>query len=264
MHFLFFIFLGLTVGSFLNAAIYRLRTKEFKSIFFGRSFCVHCKKTLHIKDLIPLLSFLLLRGKCRFCAKKISTHYFLVELTTALAFGAVVAITGLENLPLLIWNLFFTTIFIFLASYDAKFIEIPDEVSLPSATIALLGSFLSFTLDPSQSFIGALVGGGLFVGILLLNELALRLKWTELDWMGGGDIRFGLLLGALLGWHGFLVALLLASIIGSLMGGILIFQKKKGFFSPLPFGPFLALGGFVALFFTENIWNWYFRLFGWF
>lgn len=249
--------LGLAVGSFLNAAVYRLRIKEFKSIFSGRSFCVNCKKTLHIRDLIPLASYLLLRKKCRFCATKISAHYFWVELITALVFGLVAAVVGFENLPLLAWNLFFVTVFIFIASFDFQFGEIPDEVSLPAIVIAGLGSFLVFPLTPLQSLLGLIVGGGFFVGIILLNQLAYKLKLTSITWMGGGDIRFGALLGALLGWQNFLIALFAASLIGSLVGGLLMCQKKKGFFSPLPFGPFLALGGLLALLFGNEIWSWY-------
>jgi len=249
--------LGLAVGSFLNAAVYRLRIKEFKSIFFGRSFCTACKKTLHLRDLVPLASYLLLQKKCRFCAQKISSHYFWVEFITALVFGLVAAVVGFENLPLLAWNLFFVTIFVFIASFDFQFGEIPDEVSLPAIVLAFLGSFLAFTLTPLQSLLGLTVGGGFFVGIILLNQLAYKLKLTLITWMGGGDIRFGALLGVLLGWQNFLIVLFTASLIGSIVGGLLMLQKKKGFFSPLPFGPFLALGGLLALLFGNEIWSWY-------
>lgn len=249
--------LGLVIGSFLNAAVYRLRIKQFKSIFLGRSFCVHCKKTLQLRDLIPLLSFLLLGGKCRFCSQKISAHYFWVEFITAVTFSLVAGLTGLENIPLLIWNLFFVTVLIFLASFDAQFGEIPDEVSLPAILIATLGSFFTFMLTPSQSLLGVIVGGGFFVGVLLLNELAYRLKWTRANWMGGGDVRLGLLLGALFGWQGFLIALFIASVSGSVFGLTQIALQKRDAKTPLPFGPFLVLGGIVTLLFGGELWGWY-------
>ncbi len=243
-----FVLLGLAVGSFLNAAVYRLRIKEFKSIFFGRSFCVKCKHTLRVCDLIPLASFLFLRGKCRFCSEKISNHYFWTEFITAITFGTVAAFTGLESLPLLVWNLFFVAIFIFIASFDFQFGEIPDEVSLPAAGIALLGSFFAFTPDFTTSLIGLLVGGGFFAAIVVFSDG---------KWMGGGDIRIGLLLGALLGWQGFVIALFTASIFGSIVGVTQILLGKHKLKSTLPFAPFLALGGVVAFLFSEGIWEWY-------
>jgi leader peptidase (prepilin peptidase) / N-methyltransferase len=240
--------LGLAVGSFLNAAVYRLRIKEFKSIFFGRSFCVKCKHVLRVRDLVPLASFLLLRGKCGFCSKKISSHYFWLELITALAFGLVASATGFENISLLVWNLFFATVLIFIASFDFQFGEIPDEVSLPTFLLAFLGSFLVFTLTPVESLIGLLVGGGFFTIIVLISNG---------KWMGGGDIRMGLLLGALLGWQGFVIALFIASLTGSIIGVSQILRKKHKLKSPLPFGPFLALGGILTLLFVSGIWDWY-------
>ncbi|MBU1089624.1 prepilin peptidase [Patescibacteria group bacterium] len=243
---------GLAVGSFTNAAVYRLKICEIKSIFFGRSFCPRCKKTLRARDLIPLASFLLLRGRCRFCRKKISPHYFWVELATAVAFGGVAVFTGFADLALLSWNLFFTAIFIFLASFDFLFGEIPDEVSLPASLLAFLGSFLAFTIAPCESLIGLLAGGGFFAAIVLISNG---------KWMGGGDIRFGLLLGALLGWQGFAIAVFAASFLGSTVGVIQILQKKKKLKSALPFAPFLAAGGVAAILFAEEIWEWYLSFF---
>ncbi len=243
--------LGLAIGSFVNAAVYRLKIRKIKSLFFGRSFCPRCKKILHIRDLIPLASFLLLRGKCRFCSKKISAHYFLVEFFTALAFGGVAMFTGFENLPLLAWNLFFTAIFIFIASFDFQFGEIPDEVSLPAFFLALAGSFLAFTPNFTMSLVGLLVGGGFFAAIVLISNGR---------WMGGGDIRIGLLLGALLGWQGLVIAVFIASFLGSVVGIVQIVQKKKKLKSSLPFAPFLAMGGVMALVFGSEIWEWYFQI----
>ena len=237
--------LGLIFGSFLNAAVYRLHYK--KNLFFGRSFCPCCRHVLAARDLVPLLSFILLRGKCRFCRKKISAHYFWIELIAAVAFVGVGLTTGSENFVLLAWQFFFTAILIFLASYDLQFGEVPDEVSLPAIIFALVGSFF-FSPDFFNALIGLIAGGGFFMALVLVS----RGKW-----MGGGDIRFGALLGALLGWRGFFIALFLASIIGSIVGVALLWQKKKQLESAVPFAPFLAIGGYVALLFGAQIWEWY-------
>ena len=243
--------LGLAVGSFINAAVYRLRIQEFKSIFTGRSFCPRCKKHLRARDLIPLASFLLLRGKCHFCTKKISSHYFFVELATAVAF-LLVAMFGECATGAILWNLFFASVLIFLASFDAQFGEIPDEVSLPAIVLALLGSAFAFTLAPSSAIVGALVGGGFFAALVVISNG---------KWMGGGDIRLGLLLGALVGWRGCAVALFIAALTGSIVGITQILRKKRKAKSAMPFAPFLAVGGIMAMLFAEEVWSWYLGFF---
>lgn len=239
--------LGLILGSFTNAAAYRLRYRK-PGLFFGRSKCVKCGHTLHARDLIPLLSYTLLRGKCRHCDKSIGSHYFWTELLFALTFVVVAFFTGFTEIGLLLWNLLFAGIFLFLASYDLQFGEIPDELSLPAALLALLGIALPFTPSLSTSLIGFFIGGGFFAGLVLISNG---------KWMGGGDIRMGLLLGALLGWQGFLIALFFASVVGSVVGLTQVIRKKRKLRSPLPFGPFLALGGIIALLFTNQVWEWY-------
>ena len=244
--------IGSAVGSFLNSAVYRLRIREFKSIFLGRSFCPNCKKSLRARDLIPLVSFFLLGRKCQFCTQKISTHYFWVELITASIFGLIAWQMGFGQNSLLLWHLLFATVLIFLASFDFQFGEIPDEVSLPATLFAFLGSFFIFTISPAESLVGLLIGGGFFTAIVLASNG---------KWMGGGDIRMGLLLGALLGWQGFLIALFIASFSGSIVGIAQVIQKKKKLKSTLPFAPFLAMGGIIALLFSEKIWEYYAQLF---
>ncbi|MFH0833967.1 MAG: prepilin peptidase [Patescibacteria group bacterium] len=234
--------LGLAVGSFINAAVYRLRIGEFKSLLTGRSFCPKCKKNLEARDLVPLASFLFLKGKCRFCKKSIDPIYFWTELATAVAF-LLVAIFGACSTGALLLNLFFVSILIFLGSYDARFSEIPDEVVLPAIVFA-------FLVAPGfATVVGALIGGGFFTALVLASNG---------KWMGGGDIRLGLLLGALTGWRGFLVALFVASLVGSIFGVAAILRKKKKLRSEIPFGPFLAAGGIVAILFAEKMWSWYF------
>ncbi|MFH1375143.1 MAG: A24 family peptidase [Patescibacteria group bacterium] len=239
--------LGLILGSFVNAAVYRLRYRK-PGLFFGRSKCIRCGHTLHARDLIPLLSYLLLHGRCRYCDKGIGSHYAWTELLFALTFIVVALFTPFGEIGLLTWNLLFAGILLFLASYDMQFGEIPDEISLPAAALALIGIALPFTLSLGTGLIGLFVGGGFFAGLVLISNG---------KWMGGGDIRMGLLLGALVGWKGFLIALFFASVVGSVVGLTQVIRKKRKLRSPLPFGPFLALGGIIAILFTNQVWEWY-------
>ncbi|MFH0834333.1 MAG: prepilin peptidase [Patescibacteria group bacterium] len=234
--------LGLAVGSFLNAAVYRLHIGKPQSLLTDRSICPNCKKKLAVRDLIPLVSFLVLRGKCRFCKKPIDPIYFWTELATGLAFLAVALFGACGTIPLLL-NLLFVSILIFLGSYDARFGEIPDSIAIFGIVFALI-----FAPHFWPAVLGALVGGGFFTALVLISNG---------KWMGGGDIRLGLLLGALGGWRGFAVALFVASFTGSLFGLTQIFKKKKKLKSAIPFAPFLAVGGIVAILFTEKIWSWY-------
>lgn len=243
----FLVIIGLSIGSFINAAVYRLKHKR-RGLIFGRSFCPSCKKTLSATDLIPLLSYLFLRAKCRFCRKKIAAHYFWIELISGMAFLGAGLMTGFSNPLLLAYQLVFISVLIFIASYDFQFGEIPDEVSLPAIFLALAGSFLSFTESFWSSLFGLLLGAGIFFALVFFS----RGKW-----MGGGDIRLAALLGALLGWQGFLLALLFASLFGSLVGVLQILLSGKSLRSAVPFGPYLALGAYVVLFFGEYIWTWY-------
>ncbi len=239
--------LGLIVGSFLNAAIYRLRHHQ-KGLATGRSACPHCQHTLAARDLIPVLSYLLLRGKCRYCGKPIGMHYPLVELTTAASFGLVVWQLGLGSLFMLGWLLLFTAVLVFLAAYDWLYGEIPDEVSLPAIVVALTGSFLSFTPSPATSLIGLAVGGGFFLTLVVISRGR---------WIGGGDIRLMALIGVLVGWPLILVAILLSSFIGTAAGLAQIYLGKKKIKSTLRAGGFYAAGGYLTLLYGQQIWNWY-------
>lgn len=240
--------LGLITGSFINAAVYRLRNRELKSLIWGRSICRLCKRQLTVRDLIPLLSYLIQRGKCRFCHKKFGARYFYVELITLLAFLGLALHQGFQHPALLAGQLFFTAVLIFIAYYDYLYHEIPDAVSLPAIVLALLGVFYFPFPGLGSALIGFLVGGGFFLLLILISRGR---------WLGGGDLRLGALMGLLLGWQGFLLALFLASAVGSIVGGILLQQKMLKLKSQLPFGPFLALGTYLALLFGEMFWSWY-------
>ena len=250
-----FIF-GLIVGSFLNAVIWRLHTGE--SFINGRSYCPECKHVLGFWDLVPVFSFVFLGGKCRYCHKKISWQYPLVELITGILFALVyfnlyltVQATSYELLVTLIAYLFFASILIIIFVYDLKYYLILDVVTIPAIVVAFLVN-LYLGLGFVNLLLGALIAGGFFW---------LQFVLSKGKWIGGGDIRLGVLMGLILGWKLVLVALFLAYIIGAVVGVGLLAYKKKEWGSQVPFGTFLSLATVIALLWGEIILNWYWGLF---
>ena len=243
--YIFVFFFGLIVGSFLNCVIYRL--EEGKSFLKGRSFCPDCKHTLSWQDLIPLLSFLILKGKCRYCKKPISWQYPLVELATGILF---ILILNFSTRPggviLFVVSCFLIVIFV----YDLKHYIIPDKIIYPAIAIALIFNF-QFSIF-NYSIFSAFGAAAFFLAIVLVS----RGKW-----MGVGDIKLAFLMGLILGFPNILAALFLAFLIGAIIGVGLIVSQKKTLKSEVPFGPFLVTGTFIALFWGENIINWYLNFF---
>lgn len=262
--------LGLALGSFLNCFVYRTYTG--KSIQ-GRSFCPHCKHFLGFFDLIPLLSFVLLKGRCRYCGKKISWQYPLVELFTAVVllmgfywYKPIDFFSNCCSSAQIISFLFFavfTFILIFIFVYDFKYYLIPDKISLPSILVIFIIQILFYFLkltDTTQFFgpyilsfvIAAVIGGAFFF---------LQFAVSRGRWIGGGDIRLGALMGAVLGWPYILIALFLSYILGSVVSVILIILKRKKMQSRVPFGTFLTIGTLIALLWGRQILGWYLK--GW-
>ena len=263
-HFLFVFVFGLIIGSFLNCIIYRLSKKE--SFLLKRSYCPHCKHTLEWQDLIPLLSFFLLGGKCRYCKKPISFQYPLVELFTGFLFLLIV----FQNFELLIFDsfvfnllkiifLFFITGFlIIIFVYDLKHFIIPDRVIYPAILLSgvwyLVSNIFFDSYNKSEilkAFYSALGAGAFFLAIVLLS----RGKG-----MGMGDVKLGFFMGLFLGFPDILVALFLAFLLGAAIGIILIVTGKKTFKSEVPFGPFLVTGTFLAMFFGLELIAFYVNL----
>ncbi|MFH1180805.1 MAG: prepilin peptidase [bacterium] len=251
-YFTFFIF-GLIVGSFLNCAIYRLEKGE--SCLHGRSYCPLCRHQLSWLDLIPLLSFLFLKGKCRYCQKKISWQYPLVEMATGLLFVLNVRISDFLS-SFNVWEIGYLDIIacflIIIFVYDLKYYIIPDKVIYPAIGIALIFDLLRSDFQWKSDFLISAVGAAaFFLAIVLIS----RGKW-----MGAGDIKLAFLMGLFLGWPSIAVALFLAFLSGAIIGVGLVFAKKKELKSEIPFGPFLVGGAFIALFCGQNIINWYLNL----
>lgn len=246
--------LGLIVGSAINAFVFRLREKNMRGFLTGRSQCPQCRHLLTARDLIPLVSFAMLRGSCRHCDAKISPHYPIVELTTAVAFGIVTLFVGVTNISHLIAALVFVTVLIVIATYDALWGEIPDEVSLPAIVAASLASVTHLTpIDWQTSLISLVVCGGFFLTLWLVSAGR---------WMGGGDVRLGALIGAFLGWEVGLLAIFIACAVGSIIGIVTLIatRRKKHFGSGLAicFAPSLAIGSIIALIVGEKLLRWYF------
>jgi len=241
-----FIF-GLAVGSFLNCLIYRLETD--KSFILGRSFCPRCHHKLEVLDLIPIFSFLFLKGKCRYCHKKISFQYPLVEMFT----GALFVLCFLFQAPYYLFIIVPFLIVIFV--YDLKHYIIPDKIIYPAIGIALILNFQFLISNQysifNSSILSALGAAGFFLLIVLVSSG---------KWMGIGDIKLGFLMGLVLGFPNILLALFLAFMMGAIIGVGLVGFKKKNMKSEVPFGPFLVLGTLISLFWGQEIINWYLSL----
>ena len=251
-----FIF-GLAVGSFLNVVIYRLRKGD--SPLQGRSYCDQCKKPIAWFDNIPLLSFILLKGKCRRCKRKIPIEYPLTELLVGIEFVWVYWLLtvnfkffgtweGFYSLALLIYWLILFSGSLAIIIFDFKYMLIPDQVLYPLIGAALLR--LPFS-HQWQVVPVALASGAFLYSLFLI---------TKKKGMGLGDVKLALLLGLVLGWPNILVAYFLAFLTGSIIGVILILNKKKRFKDRIAFGPFLLLGMVIAKLWGEQIWQWYLRV----
>lgn len=257
----FVFLLGLEIGSFLNCVIYRIGKNE--SFLRGRSFCPHCKHILAWKDLIPILSFLVLRGRCRYCQKKISLQYPLVEIFTGLSFLAIFwhaknIIFTLPGFLYFCYLLFISSCLIIILVYDFKHYLIPDEVIY----FAILTTFFWFFLSLILKFSTFLeIQKAIFFAVFpSLFFLALILISKE-KWMGWGDFKLSILMGLFLGWPKILVSLFFAFFTGGIVAIFLVIFGKKKMKSEIPFGPFLVSGTFFALFFGEKIINWYLNFF---
>jgi len=249
-----FIF-GLIVGSFLNCVIYRLEVND--SPLKGKSYCPKCKHTLNWQDLIPVLSFFFLRGKCRYCSQKISWQYPLVEIATGILFLLIFNFqlnpVSLVEVGFLIFYFIIASLLIIIFVYDLKHYIIPDRIIYSAIVLVLFYVLLRPDFFGRSDFFLSAFGAALFFLLLVLI--------TKGKGMGIGDIKLAFFMGLFLGWPNILIALFLAFFIGAIIGTGLIILKKKNLKSEIPFAPFLIFGTFFALFFAEKILEWYWYLF---
>jgi leader peptidase (prepilin peptidase)/N-methyltransferase len=245
--------LGLSIGSFLNVCIYRIPRKE--PLILSRSHCPKCGTSIRAFDNIPILSFILLGGRCRSCKERISWRYPMVELLTAIAF----LFTywhfgwGWEFVSKLI--LLLLLIIIFFIDLEHKII--PDVISLSGIGLGLVFSLLVKSITFWQSLLGLLVGGVLLYLTAILGDFLFKKES-----MGGGDIKMAAMLGAFLGWQKFLLSFFVAVFLGAAVGVItMLFSPKVRQSKVIPFGPFLALGAAISIFWGEKLIQIYIRTF---
>lgn len=250
---LFFAFLfGAAVGSFLNVCIYRLPLGE--SVVSPPSHCRVCATRLAWYENLPLVSYLIQRGRCRTCGTPFSFRYFLVELLTAFLAVAVVYKFGPT---LTAFGYFvFSAALVAITFIDLDYQLIPDVISLPGIVAGVAFSLVGPpTLTVWNSVIGVIVGGGILLAVAWGYQ-----AFTGKEGMGGGDVKLLAMIGAFLGWGAIPFTLFLSSCVGSVVGIAAMIRQQADSKLAIPFGPFLSFGALCYLFFGERLIDWYMNL----
>ena len=247
----FAVIFGSVVGSFLNVCIYRLPRRE--SVAFPPSRCPGCGSGIRWYDNVPILSYLLLRGKCRSCGSKISPQYPVVELINGLLTLFLFLKFGAS--PTFFVLFIFSCALVVITFIDLEHQIIPDVISLPGIVIGFAASFFLPWLGWKSSLIGIVAGGGSLLIVAYLYEL-----FAKKEGMGGGDIKLLAMMGAFLGWRAVPFILFASSLLGSVIGISLMVARKKDSKLAIPFGPFLAMGALLYMFFGRQIISWYLAL----
>lgn len=250
----FFFGIGLIFGSFLNSIAFRLEKKE--NFLLGRSYCPHCQHSLSWKDLIPVISFIFLGGKCRYCQKPISWQYPLVELASGFLFFLAFEIAGFfqnQNMCSLNQGLFQATIFSFLILifiFDIKKYAIPEEVLYPFLFFILFWRIFEVLNFGSFNFF---LFKNLLFSAFFSFPFFLLIFFSKEKLMGWGDFYLIFALSLYLSFPKIVFALLFAIFSGAIIGSFLILTGKKNLKSPLPFAPFLIFGTFFSIFFEKKL-----------
>jgi len=236
----------------MNVCIYRIPIE--KSIISPPSTCPHCGERIKFYDNIPLLSYLLLSGRCRRCNHPVSWRYPTVEGLTGLLSLALFIRYGFSYQYILAFLFAATLVTISFIDLDHKII--PDILSLPGIVAGLGVSFLPGNIFWLDSLIGIVAGGGALFLVAFIYE-----RITGREGMGGGDIKLLAMIGAWMGWRSLPLIVLISSLTGAVIGSIFILFTGKGYRVRIPFGPFLSLGALFYLFFGSEFAKWYFSLF---
>lgn len=246
--------LGLSIGSFLNVVIYRM--PRDMSIIYPPSTCPVCKKRIRWYDNIPIISYILLGGKCRFCKSKIGVKYPIVEFITGLSAVFTYLKFGF-NIDFLFY-FYFVASMIALSVIDLEFKIIPDQINFSGVFMGLLFAIVnSIKFQTFEPIFSALTGGIVGAGFLFLVAY-LYLKYRGIEGLGMGDIKLLAFMGTYTGWFGALFTIFFGSFVGALVGIVVIKLLKKDIYFEIPFGPFLATGGLIYIFFGEYIKQIYF------
>ncbi|HET6466307.1 MAG TPA: prepilin peptidase [Nitrospiria bacterium] len=235
--------LGLIIGSFLNVCIHRLPRNE--SLIAPSSRCPSCHHSVRWWDNIPVISFLILGGRCRDCGRPISWRYPVVELVSGIGYLLLVWRFGV-GWQTVVYALLFSSLLV-ITFIDLDHQIIPDRITLPGMIVGLIASSLILPIGFLDALIGLLLGGALFYGVAVASR----------GGMGGGDIKLIAMIGAFLGWKQALLTIFIGALAGSVIGLFLMTFKGKSRKYPVPFGPFLSLGAVVSLFAGPAIWGWY-------
>jgi len=242
---------GLALGSFMNVCIYRIPLK--KSVVTPPSSCPNCGQRIRFYDNIPLVSYLFLLGKCRYCRSPLAWHYPVVEALTGLLSVALFIRYGLSYQYFL--YLLFTAALVTISFIDLKHQIIPDVLSLSGIAVGWAVSFVPGTVSWLDSLIGIIAGGGSLFLVAVIYE-----RITGKEGMGGGDIKLLAMIGAWMGWRYLHLIVFVSSLVGAVIGVSFLLMAGKGFRARIPFGPFLSFGAIFCLFFGPEVMNWYVRL----
>ncbi len=240
--------IGCCLGSFFNVVICRL--PEGQSIVLPGSHCPRCKQPLAFYDNVPLVSYLVLRGRCRHCGEPISVRYPVVELLSGLLLLFLFRRYGFT--PTFFFYSVFASLLIMISFIDLDSYLIPDRLSLSGILIGFFTSFFNPQINWVNSLIGIVLGGGTFYLIAWGYH-----RWRHQEGLGGGDIKLLAMIGAFIGWPGVVFTILVGSVVGTVAGLVVMWKTRQGMAARLPFGPFLALGGVSYLFWGKAFFLWY-------
>ncbi|NBI28001.1 prepilin peptidase [Chengkuizengella marina] len=241
--YIYLFILGLVFGSFFNVVGLRVPNKQ--SIVYPPSQCPHCQHRLGVWDLIPIFSYLFYKGKCRHCGLKVSPIYLFGELITGILFMWIYFITGFSG-ELMI-GLLLVSLSVIITVSDLKYMIIPNKVLLVFLPFIILARFL-FPSQPIWHYVvGFIVGGGVLLLLVIISR----------GGMGMGDVKLFAIFGLIIGINQIVLALFIASVVGSLIGITLIVLKKTQKKQPIPFGPYLALGTLITYGYGDEILQWY-------
>lgn len=242
---------GAIVGSFLNVCIHRLPREE--SLLRPPSYCPACQTPVAWYDNVPVLSYLILQGRCRGCRTMISWRYPLIEVSNGLGYALILWWFGLGWHSVAYMVLFSALLAV--TAIDLAHYIIPNVITLPGIVLGLISAGTILPVGLANAVLGVMVGGGI---LWVLAWVSPYLFGKE--GMGGGDIKLLAMIGAFLGWQPTLLTIMVGALAGSIVGIGLMALKVVRRGQYLPFGPFLAFGALVALFFHEDIVDWYLSL----
>ena len=239
---------GALIGSFLNVCIYRLPRGE--SIVWPGSHCPSCGSAIAWYDNVPVLSYLLLLGRCRKCHVPISMRYPIVEAANAVGYVFILMTFGLNGTTVLYCILFSALLVV--TGTDLTHQIIPNVVTVPGTLLGLLGAATVLPVDPINALLGVVVGGGILWALAWVSPYLFGKEG-----MGGGDIKLLAMVGAFLGWKPALLTIMIGSLTGSVIGVSLIALRLMKRDEYIPFGPFLVLGALISMFFAQPLLDWY-------